>query len=344
MRPSPARLAERLSQARPGDLHVVALPDFFLDHFVTAPAWGEAVALMEGVHARGGGNVPGWPQRFHPGGNATNTALALARLGVRAHLVAITDAFGLAYLRETVAPHGVDVKQVRSTGRLAITTALEFGPDRRNVMLSHPGSLADLRFEDLDDNQLTLVEGSDAVLIANWTANRAAGTPFVESILKLAGGGRALTYLDTGDPSSRLAEVPELKRRVFSSPDLDVLAVNENEARIFSAESDAELGAAKVASEISGTLDLHTGRAAVTWTKEGRAEAPCLDVPMKRATGAGDAWNAGNLLGHLLKLDPAERLLLANVVGGLYVSGEDGLAPRLSDVVACLRSAPRFQP
>lgn len=343
MRPSPARLADRLAEARPGDLHVVALPDFFLDHFVTAPSWDDAVRAMEGVHARGGGNVPGWPQRFHPGGNATNTALALARLGVHAHLVAITDGFGLAYLRDTVGPHGVDLRQVRSTGRLAITTALEFGPERRNVMLSHPGSVADLRFEDLDDNQLTLVEGSDAVLVANWTANRGAGTSFVESVLKLAGRGRAVTYLDTGDPSSRLADVDDLKRRVFSSPDLDVLAVNENEVRIFSGESDVEAGAAKLKALLPGTLDLHTGRMAATWTKDGRAEAPCLDVPFRRATGAGDAWNAGNLLGHLLALEPAERLLLANVVAGLYVSGEDGLAPRLGEVVACLRGAPRFQ-
>lgn len=339
----PVRLAERLAESRPGDLHVVALPDFFLDHFVTAPSWSEAVGLMEGVHGRGGGNIPGWPQRFHPGGNATNTALALARLGVHAHLVAVTDLFGLAYLRDTVGPHGVDLKQVRATGKLAITTALEFGPERRNVMLSHPGSIADLRFEDLDDNQLTLVEGSDAVLVANWTANRGSGTAFVESILKLAGRGRGLTYLDTGDPSSRLADVPDLKRRVFASADLDVLAVNENEVRIFSGEDDVETGAAKLKATTPATLDLHTHRTSVTWTKDGRAEAPCLDVPLRRATGAGDAWNAGNLLGHLLKLEPAERLLLANVVAGLYVSGEDGLAPRLADVVTFLRASPRLQ-
>lgn len=343
MRPSPARLADRLAETRPGDLHVVALPDFFLDHFVTAPSWSDAVALMEGVHDRGGGNIPGWPQRFHPGGNATNTALALARLGVHAHLVAITDAFGLAYLRDTVGPHGVDLKQVRATGQLAITTALEFGPERRNVMLSHPGSVADLRFEHLDDNQLTLVEGSDAVLVANWTANRGAGTSFVEAVLKLAGRGRGLTYLDTGDPSSRIADVPELKRRVFASPDLDVLAVNENEVRIFSGATDVEEGAGKLKAEIAGTLDLHTSTRSATWLKEGRAEAPCLDVPFRRATGAGDAWNAGNLLGHLLKLEPSERLLLANVVAGLYVSGEDGLAPRMADVVGYLRNGARFQ-
>ena len=83
-------LAERLRQIRPVDFLVVTLPDFFLDHFVKVPPWRESVPQWEAVHERGGGNVPTPGQHFQPGGNAANTALALARLGVRTHLLART--------------------------------------------------------------------------------------------------------------------------------------------------------------------------------------------------------------------------------------------------------------
>ncbi|HLE95840.1 MAG TPA: carbohydrate kinase family protein [Candidatus Thermoplasmatota archaeon] len=338
------RVADRLESARPGDFHVVALPDFFLDHIVVAPPWSDATSAMQAVHARGGGNVPGWPQRFAPGGNAANTALAVARLGARSHLVARTDAFGLAYLRETIGPLGVDLKQVRDDGDLAITTALEFGEERRNVMLSWAGSVADLRPEHLDDNQLTLVQGSDAVVLANWTANRGGGTELFEHVLKSTGGGRTLAYVDTGDPSARLADVPDLKRRVFAHPDLDVLALNENELRLFSGVPGVEAGRAALRREVApdATLDVHTSEASWTAGPHGETSVPAFRVRFVRATGAGDVWNAGNLLGHLLDLAPDERLLLANATAAIYVSGT-GPPPRLADVVAWLRSGPAFQ-
>src|SRR5206468_3390921 len=139
-----AALAAKLRALDPAQLHVVTMPDFFLDHFVRVPAWEQAMPLWKAVHGQGGGNVPTPQQHFQAGGNAANTALALARLGVSTHLVAQTDAFGLAVLEGSLGRHGVDLKHVRADGRLSVTTALEFQETRpANVMLSDPGSLAD---------------------------------------------------------------------------------------------------------------------------------------------------------------------------------------------------------
>ncbi|MHB8605471.1 MAG: hypothetical protein ACYDCK_09465, partial [Thermoplasmatota archaeon] len=104
-----AHLARTLEGADLAGLHVVCLPDFYLDHFVELPRWDDAVAAMRGVFERGGGNVQNVPQRFAAGGNAANTALALARLGVHAHLVARTSAFGALVLRDTLGAAGVDL-------------------------------------------------------------------------------------------------------------------------------------------------------------------------------------------------------------------------------------------
>jgi sugar/nucleoside kinase (ribokinase family) len=43
-----------------------------------------------------------------------------------------------------------------------------------------------------------------------------------------------------------------------------------------------------------------------------------------RATGAGDAWNAGNILGETYDLSDGARLTLANAVAAYYVSDPSG--------------------
>ena len=343
-------LAERLRHLRSGDLHVVTLPDFFLDHFVKVPAWSEVLPKWQGVHARGGGNVPTPGQHFQPGGNAANTALALARLGVRTHLVTRTSAFGRAFLHETLGQHGVDLRHVKGDGHMSITTAIEFQEERpANLMLSDPGSLAHYGPEELDANDWTLVEAADLVLVANWSQNR-RGTALVDAVARAARKAGTLTMVDTGDPSARAADLPELKAKVLALPDLDVYALNENELRQIAGrplpEGEEERAAARALHQHrnGGVLDLHTARFAATYGPWGEAWVPTFRVQPLRVTGAGDSWNAGNVLGHLADLAPAERLVLANAVAALYITGKDGLAPTLPDVARFLEHEARLVP
>lgn len=339
-------LAERLRALDASALHVVTMPDFFLDHFVTLPAWQATLPRWEGVHHRGGGNVPTPGQHIQPGGNAANTALALARMGVRTHLVTRTSPFGKAYLEQTLGRFGVDLRHVRGDGHMSITTALEFHEDRpANVMLSDAGSLAQYGPDSLDANDWTLLEAADLVLIANWSQNH-QGTPLVEAVSRAARKAGTRTMLDTGDPSHRAGDLGQLLDRVLALPELDVYALNENELRLLTgralSEGDDEVAAARALHKRrgEGALDLHTARFAATFGPWGEAVVPTFRVKPLRVTGAGDSWNAGNIVGHLAGLAPAQRLLLANAVAGLYVSGPEALAPTLADVVRFLESEP----
>ena len=339
-------LAERLRALDTGAFHVVTLPDFFLDHFVSLPPWASVVPEWERIHGRGGGNVLTPGQHFQPGGNAANTALGLARLGVRTHLVTRTSAFGRAYLDHTLGRHGVDLRHARPDGQLSVTTALEFREARpANVMLSDSGSVAQFGPESLDANDWTLLEAADLVLIANWSQNR-RGTALVEAVARAAKRSGTFTMLDTGDPSSRAADIPELLARVLPLAELDVYALNENELRQLVgralASGQEEVAAARDlhARRPEGTLDLHTARMAASFAPHGEAVVPTFRVDPVRVTGAGDSWNAGNIVGHLAGLAPPERLLLANAVAGLYVSGKEGIAPTMSEVVAFLEGEP----
>jgi ribokinase len=342
----PAALARRLEDVRPATYHVVTLPDFFLDHFVRVPPWERAMPLWKAVHGQGGGNVLTPHQHFQAGGNAANTALALARLGVATHLVTRTNEFGRAVLEGSLGRAGVDLRHVRTDGSLSVTTALEFQEERpANVMLSDPGSLAEYGPESLDANDWTLLEAADLALLANWSQNR-RGTALLEEVARACRRAGTLTMLDTGDPSHRREDLAELRERVLPLAELDVFAMNENELRHLTgkalAEGAEERAAARALAAQRGgnALDLHTARFAATHGPKGSAEVPTFRVAPLRVTGAGDAWNAGNILGHLADLAPAERLLLANAVAGLYVSGRDALAPTLADVARFLASDP----
>lgn len=330
-------LARRLRDEDLGRHHVVTLPDFFVDHFVQAPKWDVSVPAWKAVHARGGGNVPTPGQHFQPGGNAANTALALARLGVRVHFVGRTSPFGQAYLEATLGRSGVDLKHVRGDGDLAITTAIEFQEDRpANLMLSDPGSVAQYGPEELTANDWTLLEASDFVLVANWSQNR-RGSSLVESVCERA----RMTMVDAGDPSMRgEAGLEELRTRILPLKTLDVFALNENELRQLTGKDTVE-AARKLRS--SGTLDLHTADFAASFGRDGEAVVGTFRVDPLRVTGAGDAWNAGNIVGYLLELGARERLVLANAVAGQYVGGKEGLAPTLEQVVAFLASDPKFR-
>ena len=268
-------LADRLRALDTGALHVVTLPDFFLDHFVTLPAWSTVVPEWQAIHARGGGNILTPGQHFQPGGNAANTALGLARLGVRTHLVTRTSAFGKSYLEHTLGRHGVDMRHVRADGQLSVTTALEFHEARpSNVMLSDSGSVAQFGPDSLDANDWTLLEAADLVLIANWSQNR-SGTALVEAVARAARKAGRRSMLDTGDPSSRHGDLHELHERLIPLAELDIYALNENELRqvagraLADGREEVEAARALARKRPDATLDLHTARMAATFSPEG---------------------------------------------------------------------------
>jgi ribokinase len=335
-------LEEKLEVLREREFHAVCMPDFFLDHFVPLPAFPEATSAMQRIHDRSGGNLPTAKQQLVAGGNAANTAQALAYLGIRAHLIARTSPLGLAFLKDTLGRSGVDLSNVRADGDLAITTALEYGKDPRNVMLSFAGSVAQVTAEDLDDNARTLIEAADAVLVANWAQMRDHGTDFAAAVFRHARRGRALTYFDSADPSGRPpADLAALFDRVIGSSDLDVFAMNENELRYFGGPGDLLEEGARLAKRLTATLDVHTASAAATWAKGRHAVVPTFKVTPLRATGAGDVWNAANLAGYLADLEPAERLRLANGAAGFYIANPEHKPPTFNQIHELLA---RFAP
>ena len=304
-----------------GDLsgfNVTLLPDFFLDHIIKFKDFNGAIEEISRIYHQGGGNLPIENQMLISGGNAANTALALAKLGVRAHLIAKTSELGMTIIKKFLEKNGVDTSRVKTDGELSTTVALEFGG--RNVMLSYAASLSNFSFDELGGEDLDLIASSDVVCVTNWVLNK-RGTELAEKVFSFAKENDVRTFLDMGDPSSRKEDLPELVKKVLSRRVLDVLSLNENELKwVSNSIGIKQQNIQKILEELQNTIypriDVHTKDFSIS----NGIEISCFKAEKRISTGAGDAWNAGDILGDLLGLKDDERLLLANATAACYIS------------------------
>jgi ribokinase len=133
-------------------------------------------------------------------------------------------------------------------------------------------------------------------------------------------------------------------QRVLLSKHIDVLSVNENEALWYASQLSENIHRLRqklkperlaiecariLAKHLSTRIDLHTTTFAGTFTRKSEVKVPAFRVPVLRTTGAGDAWNAGNIYGYALNLPDAYRLTLANAVAAYYISSPAAEHPTL---------------
>jgi sugar/nucleoside kinase (ribokinase family) len=334
------QLLQRLQEINQKELpeyDVVMLPDFFVDHVLSLDDVEQMCATVHSIATQVGGNIPGIHQRIHQGGNAANTSLGLARLGMTTHLICQTDSFGLSLLQYFLGRNHVDLSGVKSDGDLALTTALEFQKQRANIMLGDPGSVARFSFERLTEQDHELITSADLVGVTNWNLNR-FGTDLACSVLKLAHTHNVRTFFDSGDPSPRKDDIPELIEKVLMNPHLDIFGLNENELRYYTGKPNTTQSEIINAGEsfkkkIPGRIDLHTSSFSSSFHENTTIVETIQLSKIYRLTGAGDAWNAANIFADLLGFADDERLLFANIVAGQYISSAEGIHPTLSTVI-----------
>jgi sugar/nucleoside kinase (ribokinase family) len=333
-----SRLASDLKEKlveKPG-FRVVAMPDFFLDYVLAFPGKLDQMAgAMIDVAGRGGGNLLGWKHLVGRGGNASNVSAQLSKLGVAVVPVIETDEFGRMALAQFLK--NVDLSHVTTTGSLSRTLALEAEHSGRrvNIMASDPGSLSSFGPEKLAEKDKELIREADFVCVFNWNQNL-KGTELAEDVFQTAKNeGRGVTFFDPGDPSSRTREIPRLNEQVLSNGLVDILSVNENElTQLASAVGEAGTGfegeeqnplfqAASVFSMLGSRVDLHTPHFSATFVDGQRERVLCSITTPLKVTGAGDAWNAGDIFAQGMRLGHKERLVFANATAAAYMSKPD---------------------
>jgi len=331
------RLIESLEDLNSNEFDVVVLPHFCIDSSLKYKGGGSFIDNFEKIQRQGGGNIE-VQQNLHIGGKAANCASALLSLGIRTHLIAKTDQLGYIFLEHLLGIEGVDLSHVKRNGDMAITTAIEL--DGANVMLSDPGSASQFGPECLTDDDEKLIGRSDIISISDWGLNE-KGTELAEyvfGIVRSEGDGK--TFFDPGDPSpkglKKSEEIEWIVGRVLSKGLIDVLGMNEDEAIAYG--GDGGLSSSIDRLREMSRVDLHTKDYARSYLKESKTgNIPAFDVRPMRLTGAGDAWNAGDILGEVMGISDDLRLLLANAVAAYYISDPDGRHPEREDLIEFLQ-------
>jgi sugar/nucleoside kinase (ribokinase family) len=340
---------------KPPQINVVVMPDFFLDRLISLNCDRNSFCrIVADITKRKGGSIDGIQQTDLRGGNAINTASALAALDITVTPIICTTKRGLEKLRYYMQRGSVDLSHVKILERASLTTALELESEtgKVNVMLRDLGSLADFSTANLTNNDYELLDSADYVCLFNWAGLKKHGTELAQEIFQRVKRGKGKTYFDTADPTPNREKIPDLMEIVLKTELLDIVSLNENEAVTyaslisgdFSEESIGGKRSDKLALEASKLLagqlpariDLHTTGFSGTFKKKSEVVVPTFKVNALRATGAGDSWNAGNILGDSYNLSTESRLTLANAVAACYISSPSGSHPTREQLIRFL--------
>lgn len=246
-----------------------------------------------------GETVLGSDMQVQPGGKGANQAIAAARLGARVSLFAATgdDDFG-ARVRAVLADEALDVSQVATIANVPTGTALiVVDPDGRNMITVAPG--ANHR---LTESHLASLRHPGVAVVLLQLEIPLATCREAARIARQAGARVVLNAAPLHDPHD-----PVLTELL---PDVDVLVVNEGEARQLTGQpSPGDLtGWAGVA---AGLRKLGPDAVVVTLGERGAVAAEdgatyqqqTFDVAAVDTTGAGDAF-CGALAVRLAHADP----------------------------------------
>ena len=329
-------------------------PDYFIDHFIKYPKpYPDLLRDLNRTVSQGGGNVLGTTQYIAKGGNAVNTAVALGRLGVQVALFTKTDAIGLHLLRLFTKGLPVDLSLVNPNGSASMTAALEVSDQEgrlSNIMINDSGSLLAISQGDITEEVASSIRSSDAICTFNWAQTK-EGTEIARKAFAIAKeSSGSLTFIDISDPSYRVNDIPLLVEQVFKPGLVDILSLNENElSRLSRSLGMTTPSRSKVlppgflrefSDKLGCIVDYHTSDFSTSVAHGDVVTVPSFRVSPVRMTGAGDTWNAGDIVGHLAHLATTDRLLLANAAAGFYISNPQPLCPTLAEAVGFSEGTP----
>lgn len=320
---------------------IVVMPDFFVDRIIRLESKENLFDTLTQKAKVGGGSVRGIPTTDVKGGNAVNVAYCLAKLGAKVSLFTVADEMGSIMIRQTFAQFGDKVTLRIANGRTGLTTCFEFPHEdtRVNVMVSDVGDNESFGSERINSEaDRTILKNADGVMVVNWATN-INGTELAEFSFK--NSPSAFHFLDPADIEKRKHDFRDSLAKL--SGVTDCLSINENECNsladalgfgqvlgcVYSVE-EVKQAAKRISESVGISTDLHTKVGAAWSNGKESTFAHAIKVDAKRLTGAGDTWDAADIIGYLAGLHPQERLLFANCCASLYIRDPNGEPPSMN--------------
>ncbi|HKW96146.1 MAG TPA: carbohydrate kinase family protein [Bryobacteraceae bacterium] len=251
----------------------------------------------------------------HLGGNGAATSYTLGRLGITARLVGMVgqDAFGDVLL-EKLTNAGVETKWISRCSAPTATTVALVSSSGNRMFLHRLGASAEAFAEPVELTPELTRGVSHFHLASVFGLPRLR--PKTADLLRRAQEAGLKTSVDTQwDTRGRWMEdlAPCL-------PHTDVLFMNEDEARMLTASSDASRAAQIMRERGAGTVVVKLGaRGSAVFGPDFTIECPAFDVPVVDTTGAGDCFVGAFLAARLHGRSLPDAACFANAVGALTV-------------------------
>ncbi len=323
---------------------IVVMPDFFVDRIIKLRSKEEFFGTINDKAAKGGGSLRDITTLDLKGGNATNVAYCLAKLGVKVSLFTVANDIGASILRQTFSKFGDSVSLFIANGKHGLTTALELPNDsgtKVNIMVSDVGDIKNFGPDKINSpSHLECLRDADATVVVNWGSNIKA-SQLAEYAFKSS--PKALHFIDPADIESRNQEFKDSLESLVELT--DVLSINESEynslAKItglipleasFDNITAIESAAKQLAEKLGSSIDLHTSKGAAWSNGNETSFVRAIRVEVKNLTGAGDTWNSADVIGYLAGLDAAERLTFSNAAVSLYLRNHLAEPPTSDEV------------
>ena len=280
-------------------------------------------------------------------------ANALAQLGASVHCI---GAFGYPHLHPVFETFSAGCK-LYSFANPGYTTALEFNDGK--IMMGNMGELNAAGWTQIMEKIgiekiKSIYQQSELICVLNWSEIDAS-TDIWNGLLndivqKDTGTSKTKSiFFDLSDCSKRtddlIKEAIDLLQK-FSEHTKVLLSLNKNEAGLIHkvllpgsipGDNMKELSEILFNQLGIGVLILHSSKESVVYDQSGSfyCKTFYVDNP-KISTGAGDNFNAGFCVGHLLNLAPDQSLILANAVSGYYV--RNGSSATWHDLITFLKT------
>ena len=244
---------------------------------------------------------------------AHNLALLGNRVGF--HSAIGDDSLGELCLKR-LAESGADVSAVkRFSGKKTGLTVILPHPEKRYI-LTYPGVMAEMRFEDLD---LERIFSAEHLHISSFFLQRAL-RPKIGELFRLATQAKLTTSLDTNDDPEGNWDLDLASVLKF----VDVLLPNEGEACRLARCNDAD-AALRILADYAPLVVMKRGeKGAVARRGSEEVRAHPLPTELVDAIGAGDSFDAGFLHNFIRGASLEACLRLGNLAGALSTTRQGG--------------------
>jgi sugar/nucleoside kinase (ribokinase family) len=250
------------------------------------------------------------------GSSSAILAHNLAALGSRVGFItkAGNDSFG-AMAIERLREREVDLTRIAHGSKSGVTLILPHGSQRH--ILTYPGTISELRFEDLD---LEYLASAGHFHMSSLFLQREL-LPRVPELFRRMKSAGLTTSLDTNDDPDDRWDAALIEDIL---PHVDILLPNEREAMKLSQADSLDAALSRLAQKV-GTVVIKMGASGATAIRDGRrVTAPAVPVTVIDPIGAGDSFDAGFLHQFLRGADLTTCVAYGNVCGAFSTTASGG--------------------